>query len=161
MSSASPRGLRDREVAGVGAGAAHDVAGELGAGRCHVELDEPVVERPELLFAQAAEDEVLPVGDPDLDVEVALQPCQSAELLARDVAEPAVRVRADRAVRATADDVGELPLRVRVETGELDRDPTVGGDGGADAGRRVAPAGDGLGDAAGVRRRRDEEACAP
>ena len=35
--------LRDREVAGVGAGARHDVAGELGAGLGHVERDEPLV----------------------------------------------------------------------------------------------------------------------
>ena len=37
--------LRDREVAGVGAGAADDVAGELGAGLVHVELGEALVQR--------------------------------------------------------------------------------------------------------------------
>ena len=39
-------GLRDREVAGVGAGAGDDVAGELGAGLGHADLGEAVVERP-------------------------------------------------------------------------------------------------------------------
>ena len=45
MAAARPRRLRDREVAGVGAGAGDDVAGELGAGLGHADGVEAVVER--------------------------------------------------------------------------------------------------------------------
>ena len=80
MSAARPARLRDREVAGVGAGARHDVAGELGARLGHAELGEPGVEVGELLLGEAAQREVLPVGDADLDAEVALDLGERPEL---------------------------------------------------------------------------------
>ena len=64
--------LRDREVAGVGAGAGDDVADELGAGFGHADGVEPGEQLGELLLGEPAQHEVLPVGDPDLGVEVAL-----------------------------------------------------------------------------------------
>ena len=73
---------------------------------------------------EAAEHEVLAVGDAQLEhaveVELALDRRDAAELIGGDVAEPAVRVGADRAVRAPAHDVGELPAVVRVEALQLD-----------------------------------------
>ena len=64
----------------------------------------------ELLLGEAAEHEVLPVGDADLDAEVALDLREAAELVGGDVAEAAVRVRAHGAVGAAAHDVGGVPL---------------------------------------------------
>ena len=64
--------LGDREVAGVGAGARHDVADELGAGFGHADARRAGRELGELILGEAAQHEVLPVGDADLDVEVAL-----------------------------------------------------------------------------------------
>ena len=106
-SSASPIGrreaarLRDREVARVGARARHDVACELGAGLGHADVVQPVVERPDVGLVQVAQREVLAVRDADVEVEVALDVGEGAELVGGDVAEPRVRHRADRAVRST------------------------------------------------------------
>ena len=80
-------GLRDRDVAGVRAGAADDVAGELDARLVHVVLAQAVVELGELLLGEAAQHEVLAVRDADVDVEVALDLGEPAELVRGDVAE--------------------------------------------------------------------------
>ena len=88
--------LRDREVAGVGAGTGDDVADELGAGFGHADGVEAGEEIGELLLGEPAQREVLPVGDPDLGVEVALDLREPAPLVAGDVTEVAVRVRARR-----------------------------------------------------------------
>ena len=50
-----PARLRDREVAGVGAGAADDVAGELDARLVHVVLTQAIVELGQLLLGEAAQ----------------------------------------------------------------------------------------------------------
>ena len=63
MASARPAGLGDGEVAGVGAGAGDDVAGQLGAGLGHADGLEPGVQRGQLLLGEAAEHEVLAVGE--------------------------------------------------------------------------------------------------
>ena len=91
-------GLRDREVARVGARARHDVACELGAGFGHPDVVQPVVERPDVGFGQVAQREVLAVRDADVEGEVALDVGEGAELIGGDVAEAGVRDRADRAV---------------------------------------------------------------
>ena len=162
MSAARPR-LRDREVARVGTGAGDDVAGELGAGFGHADGVEASEEVGELLLGEPAQHEVLPVGDPHLGVEVALDLREAAELVDGDVAEPGVGVRADRAVGPAADDVGGVPPAEGIEIAELDRrgggtrEPAVGAHRRADARRRVARALDDLGDPARVRGRRREE----
>ena len=107
--------LRDREVAGVGTGAGDDVADELGAGFGHADGVEPGEEVGELLLGEATQREVLPVRDPDLGVEVALDLREAAELVDRDVTELAVGVRAHRAVGAAAYDVGGVPPAERIE----------------------------------------------
>ena len=150
-----PAGLRDGEVAGVGARARDHVTGELGAGLGHVELDEAVVERAELVLTKPAEHEVLPVRDPDLGVELALDVGERTELVARDVAEPAVGVGAHRAVGAPAHDVGKVPLVVGIEALQLDGH-TVGRDV-AHAGGGVAVLLDGLRQPARIGGRRDQE----
>ena len=155
--------LRDREVAGVGAGARHDVACELGAGLGHAELGEPGVQLGELLLGEAAQHEVLAVGDAHLDAELALDGGEAAELVGGDVAEAAPRVGAHRAVGPAAHDVGGVPLLQRGEPRELHRggagadEPAVGGDLGAHAGGRVALLVDDRGHAARVGRRGDQE----
>ena len=119
MSAASPR-LRDREVARVGTGARHDVAGELGAGFGHADRGEPLVELGELLLGEAAQREVLAVGDADLAPK-SRWICASPELVGGDVAEARARVGAHGAVGAAAHDVGGVPLLERGEPAELDR----------------------------------------
>src|SRR5438552_661150 len=64
--------LRDREVAGVGARARDDVAGELGARFRHPDVVQPVVQRSYVGLTQVAQREVLTVGDADVEPEVAL-----------------------------------------------------------------------------------------
>ena len=81
---------------------------------------EALVQVGELRFGEPAQCEVLPVGDADLDAEVALDLREAAELVAGDVAEAGPRVRADRAVGAPAHDVAELPLLVGRQALEVD-----------------------------------------
>ena len=124
----------------------------------HVVLAQAVVELGELLLGEATEHEVLAVRDADVDVEVALDLGEAAELVRGDVAEVAVRVGTDRAVRPAAHDVGHVPAAVVVEAAQLDRNAAVGRDRGADAGRRVAALlDDGREAGARVRRRRAQE----
>ena len=79
--------LRDREVAGVGARARHDVAGELGAGLRHPDVVQAVVERADVGLAQVAQRQVLAVRDADVEPEVALDVGERTELIGGDVAE--------------------------------------------------------------------------
>src|SRR5204863_5279377 len=121
--------LRDREVAGVGAGARHDVTREFRARFGHAERVETREQRRQLFLGEAPQREVLTVRDADLDAEVALDLRETTELLDRDIAEAGVRVRADRAVGAPAHDVGRVPPRERGEVAELDgRAGRTGGD---------------------------------
>ena len=70
MASARPRRLGDGEVAGVGARAGDDVAGELGAGLGHADGVEALRRASgSWLLGEAAEDEVLAVGDAHLGAE--------------------------------------------------------------------------------------------
>ena len=116
-----PTRLRDREVAGVGARAADDVACELGAGLRHADVGQPVVERPQVGLVQVAQREVLAVRHADVEIEVALDVGEPAELLGGDVADAGVRHRADRAAVDAAHDVRLDPPLVRVGLEQLHR----------------------------------------
>ena len=125
-------GLGHGQVAGVGARAGHDVPGQFGAGLVHAQGDETLVERAELVLDQAAEDEVLPVGDPDLDAEAALEGGHAPELLGGHVTEAAMGVGGDGPLGHAPDHVGRLPALVPPLDG--DRVPS-----GAGRRRRAAP----------------------
>ena len=106
--------LGDGQVAGVGARAGHHVAGQLGAGLGHADRRQPGVQVGELLGGQAAEGQVLPVGDPDVDAEVPHDGGQGPELVGRDVAELGVGDGRHRALGHADDHVGRLPALVAV-----------------------------------------------
>jgi hypothetical protein len=105
--------LGDGEVAGVGAGAGDDVAGELGAGLGHADRVEPLEQRRELLVGEVAEHDVLAVREPDLGAELPLDRGERSELVGGDVAELGPGVGRHGAVGGAAHDVGVVPPHVR------------------------------------------------
>src|SRR3546814_1211813 len=72
--------LGDRQVAGVGAGAGDDVAGELGAGLGHPDLGQALEQHGQLALAEPPEGEVLPVRDPHVGTQLPLDRRQRPEL---------------------------------------------------------------------------------
>ena len=85
--------LGDGEVAGVGARAGDDVAGQLGAGLGHADgVEARRRASGSCVLGEAAEHEVLAVGDAHLGAELALDRGERPELVGGDVAEPGVGV---------------------------------------------------------------------
>ena len=156
--------LGDGEVAGVGARAGDDVAGQLGAGLGHADGGQALVEQRQLALGEAAEHEVLAVGDADLGAELALDRGQRPELGGGDVAEAGVGDGGHGALGDAADDVGVVPGLVRVVAAERDRGALARA---GWASPRPRPAGaspcfcDGLGDAAGPGGATRRGTCAP
>ena len=153
-------GLGDGQVAGVGAGAAHHVAGQLGSRRRHVDGLEPLVQAGQLVLLQAAEHEVLAVGDPHLDPELALDRRHLAELGGGDVTQAAPSVGRHRALGRAAHHVGLVPAPVAVGAAEhhVHALPDRGQRGGGGrAGRLVAVLLHVVGDAAGPRGGRQQQ----
>ena len=146
MASARPRRLRDGEVAGVGARAGDDVAGELGAGLGHADARRGGRRASgSCVLGEVAEREVLAVGDAHVERRSrAGSAASAAELVGGDVAEPGVGVRPRpcpwrrRARRWPRSQRSYGSLRA-----QLDRRALADGrrrDAGGDAGRRVAAA---------------------
>jgi hypothetical protein len=120
------------------------------------------VQLGELLLGQVPVHDVLAVGDPDLQPEVALDGGQGPELLGGHVAQAGVGVGRDGALGVAPDDVGVVPAAVGVAAGDGHvRAPAHrrGADGRRHAGRLVAGSADRVGDAPGPGRRGGQEAA--
>src|ERR671917_2297680 len=111
--------LRDGEVARVGPRAGDHVAHQLGAGLAHADGVEPLVQHRELLLCEAAEGDVLPVGEPDLEPHLALDGGERPELVAGHVAQAGVGDGRHGALGGAADDVAVVPATERVALGDL------------------------------------------
>ena len=117
-------------------------------------------ERGQLVLGEVAEHEVLAVGDPDLEAELAGDRGEAAELGAGDVAEAGPGVGGHGALGDAPHDVGLLPAVVGLGGAERHRRALPdggGGDAGGEAGRLVAVLLHHLGDAAGPAGRGQQE----
>ena len=94
-----------RQVAGVGAGARHDISGEFCAGLFHTELCKPLKEGAQLVFGQLAQRQVLAVGDAYLCAKVPLDRRDCTELSGGEIPELRVGDGGHFAVRFASDDV--------------------------------------------------------
>src|SRR5918997_1731162 len=111
--------LGDGQVAGVGTRAGDDVADQLGAGLAHADGVEPLVKRRELLLGEAAEGDVLPVGEAHLEAHLALDGGEGPELGAGHVAQAGVGDGRHGALGRAAHDVGVVPPTEGVALGDL------------------------------------------
>ena len=82
---------------------------------------QPLVEQRQLALGEAAEHEVLAVGDAHLGAELALDRGERPELVGGDVAEAGVGDGRHGALGDAADDVGVVPRLVGVVAAERDR----------------------------------------
>ena len=111
--------LGDRDVARVRSRACNDVAREFGTRSRHVDGNESLVERFELVLAQPSEHDVLTVGETNVGDELALDRSERTELIRGDVTECGIGDRRDRALGGTAHDACDLPRAIRVRSAQI------------------------------------------
>ena len=116
-------GLGHGQVAGVGAGAGHNIAQQLRAGLGHADRRQGLEQPGKLVLGQVAEDDVLAVGDPALRAQFPLDVGQRVELVGGDVAQAGPGVGRDGALGRAPHHVGLLPPFVRRPAADGDRHP--------------------------------------
>ena len=107
-------GLRDCNVAGVGARASNNIACKLCTWLGHANSDKSLIQNFKLFLGQCTEYHVLAVGQTHIGVQVALDLCKSPELICSDIAKCCVSNCRYRTVGRSANNAGLHPALKRI-----------------------------------------------